>query len=222
MGKDSITMKITREPMLIDESDVRWSCLSSVCSRLDECMPMDTTFEVLRKYKVGALAYPMNGAVYWRLNQAGQPVGGCVELYDAKGQVTGYNDVTEHLPCRDLCDDVEYIEYPYYTEPCFFGQHLLPKSSKGLAVVVKDEFTALVGSAAKPQHTWLAVGHNQILSTRLLHGLDAFKVLLLADEHTACSWRQYRDGKAFPNVRLVEGYTGKGLLESLKDEIRKK
>lgn len=137
----------------------------------------EDTLKLCRKYKVGSAKYWEGATVFWQTDINGRVRTGKVMLYDSE---TGkrikqpYNHITwAHSLLK---------QEDFNLKQCFFGEHLLPKSTNKPVAIVESEKTAIVSSFYMPQFHWIATGGKHgCFNDENLQVLKGRKVILFPD-----------------------------------------
>jgi hypothetical protein len=161
---------------LTDYIDSRFGYDTACVSKVDK---------VVGTYCLGAVDKVMAehyGTVLPRIRPDGQVVGGSVLYYDTVlGKVLLMEDITDNL-YNWYCDD-------YYVEQdVFFGEHLIAGNP---IAVVQDEMTAVIGSIAEPQVTWISPGYCRDLTDRMLDKIYGRRVVLFTNDYNNDYWQEH-------------------------------
>jgi len=130
--------------------------------------------QVLKSYKVGTARYWNNGTVFWQIDRNGIIRAGKIILYDKKGKRSSYVNWVHAIKLKSN-EINEYI-----LNQCFFGEHLIKKSDKVIAIV-ESEKTAIVMSLMFEKYLWLATGSLNGLSEKKINVLKNRRIILYPD-----------------------------------------
>ena len=134
------------------------------------------------RYHIGTSKHWPGATVFWQVDAQGHVRTGKVMLYNpatGKRVREPYNHISWAHTVLQLPD--------YNLRQCLFGEHLLPHTSKPIAIT-ESEKTALIGSAYMPQYTWLAAGSLSSLTPARCNVLKGRRVILFPDLNAHEKW----------------------------------
>ena len=167
---------------------------SSLTDYLDKVIGYDA--EQLRKIDQLILRYRLKkkkklagdhyGTVLPRINSKGVIVGGNVIYYNAEDGATLRKDqLVDYL--------YSWYAFDYYTDPnVFFGEHLC--LGRQIAIV-QEEKTAMLGTLAYSEISWLAVGVGNNLTDAMMKQFKGRQVILFPDDFCFDYWSEHFGGK---------------------------
>jgi hypothetical protein len=170
--------------------------LSGVCGK-------ETTQAAFNRYNVGTTK---DGAtIFWQIDTNGNARSGKIMHYLPNGH-------------RDHARPPTWVHRflkldGFNLKQCLFGLHLLPDTTKKLAIV-ESEKTAIVASIYLPAYFWLATGGLQNLKADLFHELKNFDIVLFPDLKARDKWNE----KAKELRRICRSVTVSDLLEKRATE----
>lgn len=133
-----------------------------------------TVNNMLNKYKIGTAESWYNGTIFWQIDIENKIRGGKIILYDDQGKRTKYINWVHSLNIKKNIID------SFNLEQCFFGEHLLSKYDKPVAVV-ESEKTACIMSLIFDKYLWIATGSLQGLNYKKIEVLKKSKIILYPD-----------------------------------------
>ena len=144
----------------------------------------ETTEELINLYLIGTSNCWKGSTVFWQIDIEGKIRGGKITLYNPK------NGKRVQKPFNHFNWMHSFLSLPgYKLEQCFFGEHLLKKNSKPVAIV-ESEKSAIIGSFYLPEFIWLASGGLEHLKQQKCNVLLGRHVVLFPDLAGYNKWQQ--------------------------------
>ena len=143
---------------------------------LEERLGTEAALQLTKKYHAGTSRYWDGATVFWQVDAAQRARTGKIMYYDV---VTGHRaqDAEHHVT---WLHSLRHIDKEWITQ-YFFGEHLLGKSDKPVAIV-ESEKSCLIASFYIPQFTWIATGGKDgMFSKANLSLFKDRKVILFPD-----------------------------------------
>ncbi|WP_051435808.1 DUF6371 domain-containing protein [Tenacibaculum sp. 47A_GOM-205m] len=130
--------------------------------------------KMITDYRIGTADFWNNGTIFWQIDKNNQIRGGKIIIYSTDGKRTKYiNWVHSYLMKNKKVDN-------FNLKQCLFGEHLLSKYSKPIAIV-ESEKTACIMSMLFDKFLWLATGSLSGLSLSKIESLKDRKIILYPD-----------------------------------------
>lgn len=133
--------------------------------------------------------------IFWQYDEQGRVRTGKIMLYDprtgrrVKNQPNSFDWAHRH------------IKSDYQLEQCLFGQHLLARENKPIAIV-ESEKSAVIASIVVPDYTWIATGGKS--NFRLMEVLRGQDVTLFPDLGAYEDWREHAGRYGYKVSTLLE------------------
>ena len=155
---------------------------------LTELFGEDKVKEVYDRYGVGGAKYGSGSVVFWQQDINGNIRTGKIMRYgdDAHKTELPHGGVVNWAHCM-------WRQKPkrFQMTQCFFGEHLLTKSSNQTVMLVESEKSAIVGTLFIPRFLWLASGgNNGCLNPEASKVLIGRKVILVPDLNMEKKWAE--------------------------------
>lgn len=157
--------------------------LRNVCHVSEE-----TLQRVWCKYLIGSTRD--GGIIYWQLDFNGEARTGKIMHYDA---TTGHRLKTDFAVnwVHTKLKQTGVIPRDQLITQCLFGEHLLHSDDiNGIVALVESEKSAILGTIAFPQYTWVAVGGKQNLTAERTVALCNRTVILFPDVDAYDEWKE--------------------------------
>lgn len=129
---------------------------------------------LLNDYKIGTATSWNNGTIFWEIDSEGKIRGGKIILYSKQGKRTKYINWKHSLKIKKGEID------SFNLSQCFFGEHLLSKYDKPIAIV-ESEKTACIMSILFEKYLWLASGSLGGLNAKKIEVLKNRTIILYPD-----------------------------------------
>ncbi|MDO6812258.1 DUF6371 domain-containing protein [Tenacibaculum soleae] len=129
---------------------------------------------LLNDYKIGTAASWNNGTIFWQIDSKNKIRGGKIILYSNRGKRTKYINWRHSLKIKK--GEIN----SFNLSQCFFGEHLLSKYDKPIAIV-ESEKTACIMSLLFEKYLWLASGSLGGLNEKKIEVLKNRKIILYPD-----------------------------------------
>lgn len=212
--RNSVTHQPKRKPVSIIDKCILEKSKSSESPNyfidyLSSLWGKDVAFILAEKYHIGTSTHWKGATVFWQIDTIGRIRAGKLMLYNP---ITGKRKAKYNSWVHSI---MNYDDFNL--KQCFFGEHLLNKSSTKPVAIVESEKTAVIASIMMPDYTWLACGgmgnlnkeKTQVLKNRdvilfpdLGNGYMKWKSSMNELEHLAsCQISTLLEEKATPNER---------------------
>ena len=129
---------------------------------------------LLNEYKIGTSVSWFEGTVFWQIDIQNKIRGGKIILYSKTGKRSKYINWVHALKIKRKSITT------YNLKQCLFGEHLLLKYTKPIAIV-ESEKTACIMSILFEKYLWLASGSLQGLNSQKIEILKTRKIILYPD-----------------------------------------
>lgn len=129
---------------------------------------------LLNDYKIGTATSWNNGTIFWQIDYDNKIRGGKIILYSNQGKRTKYINWIHSLNVKKGKIN------SFNLSQCFFGEHLLSKYDKPIAIV-ESEKTACIMSLLFDKYLWLASGSLGGLNEKKIEVLKNRKIILYPD-----------------------------------------
>ena len=129
---------------------------------------------LLNEYKIGTSVSWFEGTVFWQIDIQNKIRGGKIILYSKTGKRSKYINWVHALKIKRKSITT------YNLKQCLFGEHLLLKYTKPIAIV-ESEKTACIMSILFEKYLWLATGSLQGLNSQKIEILKNRKIILYPD-----------------------------------------
>jgi len=130
--------------------------------------------KMIFEYKIGTAQNWYNGTVFWQIDVEQKIRGGKIISYDHLGKRTKYINWMHSINLKQ--NKIEEFKL----NQCFFGEHLLQKYEKIIAIV-ESEKTASIMSMLFNKYLWLATGSLNGLTLKKIQVLKDRKIILYPD-----------------------------------------
>jgi hypothetical protein len=129
---------------------------------------------LLEDYKIGTSESWCDGTIFWQIDIQNKIRGGKIILYSKTGKRSKYINWVHALNIK------RKSIVSYNLKQCLFGEHLLLKYAKPIAIV-ESEKTACIMSILFEKYLWLATGSLQGLRNDKIEVLKSRKIILYPD-----------------------------------------
>jgi len=130
--------------------------------------------QILNMYAIGTASFWYDNTIFWQIDQEENIHGGKIIKYEKNGKRTKYISwVHSYFLKKNKLQK-------FNLKQCFFGEHLLAKSDKIIAIV-ESEKTACIMSIIFDKYTWLATGSLSGLNSNKMHVLKNRRIVLYPD-----------------------------------------
>ncbi len=130
--------------------------------------------KMIFEYKIGTALSWYNGTVFWQIDVEDKIRGGKIISYDHLGKRTKYINWMHSINLKQNKID------EFKLNQCFFGEHLIQKSDKAIAIV-ESEKTACIMSMLFGKYLWLATGSLNGLNDNKIQVIKDRKIILYPD-----------------------------------------
>lgn len=130
--------------------------------------------KILDNYKIGTFSTWNNGTVFWQIDTQNRIRGGKIIIYSKTGKRTKFINWVHSVKIKN--NTISHFNL----NQCLFGEHLVSKSSKPIAIV-ESEKTACLMSMFFDKYLWLATGSLQGLNSKKLEILKNKEIILYPD-----------------------------------------
>lgn len=130
--------------------------------------------KIIKDYKIGTANFWNFGTIFWQIDVNNLVRGGKIIIYNKSGKRTKFINWFHSIKIK-----LNQIE-EFNLNQCFFGEHLVPNSSKIIAIV-ESEKTACIMSLLFQKYTWLAAGSLNGLNDQKMQVLKNRKIILYPD-----------------------------------------
>lgn len=129
---------------------------------------------VLSNYNIGTAEYCYNGTVFWQINSTNQIRAGKIISYTKAGKRTKYTNWVHSIKIK------EGKLKKFNLSQCLFGEHLISKYHKPIAIV-ESEKTACIMSMLFKKYLWLATGGLHGISNKKFLPIKERQIILYPD-----------------------------------------
>jgi len=129
---------------------------------------------LIKEYKIGTSAHWYDGTIFWQIDNENKIRGGKIIMYNKTGKRTKYINWVHALTIK------KEIIKTFNLKQCLFGEHLLSKYNKPIAIV-ESEKTVCIMSMLFEKYLWLATGSLQGLNEEKIKALKSRKIILYPD-----------------------------------------
>lgn len=130
--------------------------------------------KMIFEYKIGTAQNWYNGTVFWQIDVEQKIRGGKVISYDHLGKRMKYINWMHSIKLKQ--NTIEEFKL----NQCLFGEHLLKKSDKIIAIV-ESEKTACIMSMLFDKYLWIASGSLNGLTLKKIQVIKDRKIILYPD-----------------------------------------
>lgn len=130
--------------------------------------------KMMSNYKIGTAQNNYFGTVFWQIDVERKIRGGKIISYDHLGKRTKYINWMHSINLKQNKID------EFKLNQCFFGEHLILKSDKVIAIV-ESEKTACIMSMLFGKYLWLATGSLNGLNDNKIQVIKNRKIILYPD-----------------------------------------
>lgn len=168
-----------------------------------------TVAHLIAEYQLGSSTSKWPGAcIFWFIDIAGRIHYGQVKLFENGHSVKEHTTSIGYVLKNRLKPLPAWVDE--YNEQerkigCLFGEHLLRKSHKPVAIV-EAPATAVVASIYLPAFTWLAIGSLSYLTPSRCDVLKGRKVVLYPDLGGFKAWKEKGDALGFECSDILERF----------------
>lgn len=126
-------------------------------------------------------------AVFWQVDEKNNVRTGKMIAYDPQSGKRR-KEISPNWTHAEL-KRARFLKQEFNLVQCFFGEHLLPKNEK-LIAIVEGEKSAVIASICFPEFIWLACGSKQNLKVERLKILSDRQVILYPDADGFQVWQE--------------------------------
>jgi hypothetical protein len=169
-------------PAHIFNASQRWYTTNHLLQYLCRLFGAVVAGRLADTYYIGTAKHWPGATVFWQVDVQGRVRTGKIMLYNpatGKRVKEPYNHISWAHTVLQLPD--------YQLHQCLFGEHLLPHTSKPIAIA-ESEKTAMIASVYLPQYTWLAAGSVSNLTTARCSVLKGRRIVLFPDLNAYDKW----------------------------------
>ena len=135
---------------------------------------IDKVTDLLNEYKIGTLESWHNGTVFWQIDIQNKIRAGKIIIYNKNGKRTKYINWIHSIQVK------KKIIESFSLKQCLFGEHLISKYDKPIAIV-ESEKTACIMNIMFKKYLWLATGSLQGLNDKKIEVLRNRTIILYPD-----------------------------------------